>query len=130
MTMDDKNKSFSFAAEWQQEYRKMQRRETYLYEKDKGRLIRFDEAYITTGTPNTIEDFISKRNLHRALAQALKELNEIEYEIIQECFFAYKKLSYSQLSKKHSISKQAYTKKVKRILAKLRNLITLYYEEF
>ena len=48
MTMDDKNKSFSFAAEWQQEYRKMQRRETYLYEKDKGRLIRFDEAYITT----------------------------------------------------------------------------------
>lgn len=130
MTMDDKNKSFSFSAEWQQEYRKMQRRETYLYEKDKGRLIRFDEAYITTGTPNTIEDFISKRNLHRALAQALKELNEIEYEIIQECFFADKKLSYSQLSKKHSISKQAYTKKVKRILAKLRNLITLYYEEF
>lgn len=130
MTMDDKNKSFSFAAEWQQEYRKMQRRETYLYEKDKGRLIKFDEAYITTGTPNTIENFISKRNLHRALVQALKELNEIEYEIIQECFFADKKLSYSQLSKKHAISKQAYTKKVKRILAKLRNLITLYYEEF
>lgn len=105
-------------------------RETYLYEKDKGRLIRFDEAYITTGTPNTIEDFISKRNLHRALAQALKELNEIEYEIIQECFFTNEKLNYSKLSKKHSISKQAYTKKVKRILAKLRNLITLYYEEF
>ena len=107
MAMDDKNKSFSFAAEWQQEYRKMQRRETYLYEKDKGRLIKFDEAYITTGTTNTIEDFISKRNLHRALVQALKELNEIEYEIIQECFFTDEKLNYSKLSKKHSISKQA-----------------------
>ncbi len=130
MAMDDKNKSFSFAAEWQREYRKMQRRETYLYEKDKGRLIKFDEAYITTGTPNTIEDFISKRNLHRALVKALKELNEIEYEIIQECFFDCEKLNYSKLSKKHSISKQAYTKKVKRILIKLKKLITLYYEEF
>lgn len=130
MTMDSKKKSFSSAAGWQQEYRKIKRRETYLYEKDKGRLIKFDEAYITTGTSNTIEDFISKRNLHRALLQALKELDEVEYEIIQECFFADEKLNYSKLSKKHSVSKQAYTKKVKRILAKLKRLITLYYEEF
>ena len=70
------------------------------------------------------------RFIDRALVKALKELNEIEYEIIQECFFDCEKLNYSKLSKKHSISKQAYTKKVKRILIKLKKLITLYYEEF
>lgn len=125
-----KGNPFHLSSEILKEYKKMKRRERYLYEKDKGRLIRFDEAYIVTGSTSTIEDFISKRNLHIALLKALNELDEVEYEIIQDCFFTSKKVNYAELSKKYSISYQAYVKRLDKILAKLKKLVTLYYEEF
>ena len=58
------------------------------------------------------------------------DINFTSRHKLKDPTFTNEKLNYSKLSKKHSISKQAYTKKVKRILAKLRSLITLYYEEF
>lgn len=111
------------------EYKKMIRQERYLYEKDKGRLVRFNEEYHFNSS-NTIEDLISERNLHRALHKALSELDKAEYEIIQEYFFSDEKVTYEELSKKHSIARQVYTRKVKRILAKLKVLVVSHYEEF
>lgn len=62
--------------------------------------------------------------------KALATLNENEMIIIDECFFSEKRPSYEKLAKRHNISRQAYQKRLRRILKKLRLLIDLYNENF
>lgn len=110
------------------ECKKMARRERYLYERDKGRLVRFDDNYTIDKIKSTlIEDLITARNIHTALNKALAELTVDEYTIIDECFFSNNKVNYSKLAKKHGISRQAYTKKLNRILKKLKKSFISYY---
>lgn len=111
------------------ECKKMARRERYLYERDKGRLVRFDDSYTIDKTKSTlVEDLITARNIHTALHKALAELTADEYIIIDECFFSgYDKVNYSKLAEKHGISRQAYTRKLNRILKKLKKLFISYY---
>lgn len=124
------------------EYKKMARRERYLYERDKGRLVAFDDRYTQdSNTKNTfIEDLITTRNMHRALDKALRDLTPNEYIIIDECFFDgdnleedknhKKKVNYTKLAEKHGITRQAYKKRLDGILKKLKTLVISYYKEF
>lgn len=108
----------------------IRRQEKYLFvERDKGKTVRFDEAYHYDAYADSVEEIIRKQHIHKALIYSLRELTELEQQIIDECFFCDKK-SYTELSKLHNISRQAYTKKLNRILNKLRVLIDFYYEDF
>lgn len=113
------------------EYKRMARRERYLYERDKGRLVRFDDKYITSNAHNEfIEDLIIAKNMHIALNKALNDLSEDEYKIISECFYeSGKRINYSKLAKRHGISRQGYTQNLKRILKKLKRLVVYYYNK-
>ena len=142
--MDDKknkNKNENESSLILTEYKKMTRRERYLYERDKGRLVLFDDRYTQDSrTKNTfVEDLIITRNMHKALDKALRDLTLDEYIIIEECFFDggnleedknhKKKVNYTKLAQKHGISRQAYTKKRDSILKKLKELVIYYYKE-
>ena len=56
------------------EVKKMTRRERYLYERENGKIVVFDERYI--GSSELVEDIINGRNLMTALRKALQLLNE------------------------------------------------------
>lgn len=117
--------------------KRVNRQEKYiLYERDKRRLIKcnskiitFDDSYTFDINADTIDEIIRKQHMHQALICALKKLTNFERQIIDECFFTDKK-TYTELSKSHNISRQAYTKKLNRILKKLRILIESFYEDF
>lgn len=117
------------------EYAKLNRQERYyIYERDKGRLIKFDEAYFPDENADVIE-VIKKERLHKALNRALKNLTELEQQIIDDCFFNDKdengkKKTYTELAKKYNITRQAYAKRLNKILKKLRVDIDFYYEDF
>ncbi len=120
------------------DYKKRVKRQEryYLYERDKrrlikckGKVIKFDDSYIFDIKAESVDEIIRKQHMHQALMSALKELTDFEQQIIDECFFTDKK-TYTELSKSHNISRQAYTKKLHRILKKLRTLIESYYEDF
>jgi DNA-directed RNA polymerase sigma subunit (sigma70/sigma32) len=103
----------------------------YFYERDKGRLIRFDDAYFSK-TSDNVEDTLNKNHKHKALHKALDSLSETELKMIDECFFydEQEKKTITELAKEHNISRQAYTKRLKKILVKLRLFINDYYDEF
>lgn len=117
------------------EYAKLNRQERYyIYERDKGRLIKFDEAYFADENADVVK-VINKKHLHKTLNRALKELTALEQQIIDECFFDNqneygKRKTYTELAKKYNISQQAYSKRLNKILKKLRVLIDFYYEDF
>lgn len=102
--------------------RRVKRKEKYyFYERDKGRIIRFDDSYYKDQNADIIET-LNNIYLHKALLNALKELNSLETQIINECFFDEKR-TFTDLSKIHNISRQAYVKRLNKILIKLRGLI-------
>lgn len=115
--------------------KQMNRRTRYInYERDSGKgrrkIEKFEDGY--TRDPSSdilIEDLIAARNMHIALDKALQDLSADEYEIISECFFE-GKVNYTKLAKKHGITRQAYTKKLKHILKMLKKLVISYYEDF
>lgn len=117
------------------EYVKLNRQERYyIYERDRGRLVKFDETYFADENADVIK-VISKEHLHKALNCALKELTALEQQIIDDCFFNDKdkdgnRKTYTELAKKYNISRQAYAKRLNKILKKLRVLIDFYYEDF
>lgn len=121
------------------EYRKMLRREIYLSERDRGRLVRFDDRYTQGSKHEFLEDLIIAEHMHIALNKALNDLPDNEYEIISDCFFVaderfVKKDSgepnYSALAKKYGVTRYIFIQKLKRILKKLKKLVVLYYDGF
>ncbi|MBQ8135377.1 MAG: hypothetical protein IJ192_13385 [Clostridia bacterium] len=120
---------------FQKKLKQLDRRSRYIiYERDKGKgkrkFEKFDERYTKKDDTVFIEDLITARNMHIALDKALADLTEEEYQIISECFFEGKKPNYTKLGKKYGITRQAYTKRRKNILKKLKKLVISYYEEF
>ena len=123
--------------------RKTKRQERYLlYEKDyrhnHKRIISFDEGVIDIDKSRMLADeksdinyVLSQRELHKTLLNALDSLSMAERTIIDECFFEdAKRLSYEELGKRHNVSRQVYTRKLQRILRKLRQLIEQNIIEF
>lgn len=104
----------------------------YFYEKNYGKIVYLADlpASSTTDKTSYIVDTIVKNNLHNALNKALDTLTANEKIIIDECFYNEKKLSYEKLARQHNISRQAYQKRLSKILKKLRLLIDLYCDKF
>lgn len=105
----------------------VERQEKYLFiERDKGRKICFNDA--TAADPNAdVIETISKQNRHKVLMEALTKLKPSEMQIIDECFFSEKK-TITELARLHKISQPTYSKKLNRILLKLRRYIVSYAE--
>lgn len=103
----------------------------YFYEKDKGRLIHLNENYYADKSADVVET-IQKQHLHKALMVALGELSDMERQIIDECFFEEnsEKVTFTELAKRHGISRPVYKRKLGRILDKLKEFIEMLYEEF
>lgn len=113
------------------ELKSMNRQTKYiLVDRNRGKTVRFDDRYTRDiSKSDVIEDVIKAKNLHIALNKALAELPPHEYQIISECFFESNKPNLTKLSKKHGITRQAYTRKRDRILVKLKKLVISHYEE-
>lgn len=108
---------------------KVSRAERYTFhEKDRGRIVSFNENFYADKSAY-VEEIIIRQHLHKALAQALDELNDSEKKIIDECFFSEKR-TFTELATQHGISRAGYMKKLTFILRKLRKLIENSYEIF
>ncbi|MCQ4021711.1 MULTISPECIES: hypothetical protein [unclassified Ruminococcus] len=103
----------------------------YFYEKDKGRLIHLNENYYADESADVVQT-IKKQHLQRALRLALSELDDLEKQIIDECFFDEncEKVTFTELAKHHGISRPGYLYKLRRILEKLKKSVEMLYEEF
>lgn len=100
----------------------------YFYEKNRGRLIHLNENFYADRSAD-IEETIRKQRIHKALVLSLNELNDLERQIIDECFFG-EKVTYTELASRHGVTRSVYMRKVDRILKKLRVLFEMLYEEF
>lgn len=76
----------------------------------------------------SVEEKLQKQAAVSALKKALIELSDDERQIINECFFTDEQTTYTKLAKNYGISRQAYCKRLKRILAKLKPLVEYYLE--
>ena len=64
-----------------------------------------------------------------ALNKALSDLSDSERQMIKECFFFEgKKLSYKDLAEQYGITRQAYCKRLDKLLAKLKPMVLFYLE--
>ena len=72
----------------------------------------------------TVEEKFQRQVAVSALKKALTELSDDERQIINECFFTDEQTTYTELAKNYGISRQAYCKRLRRILRKMRSVIT------
>lgn len=108
-------------------------RERYYQKISLQRYVSFDELDKTISrTEDTVEyaldtsfENLCKQEKISALKKALFNLSDDERQIVKECFYfnGRKKPSYSELAKKYNISRQAYCKRLNKILKKLRESI-------
>lgn len=125
-----KKENVILSEEIRTEMKKHARREQYLYERDKNRVIQFNDE-VCADSKSIIEDVINTRNLHIALKQSLDKLSDNEKQIIFEVFFeSSAEPNYTKLAERHGVSRQCFTRKLNRILAKLKVLINNCYIEF
>ena len=97
------------------------------------RLVSYDkiEPFIVNSESNfnssvelAVEEKFKRQTELKALKKALTELSDDERQIINECFFADEKSTYTDLAKQYGITRQAYCKRLHRILRKMRSVIT------
>ncbi len=110
------------------------KKEKRFQNKSKNYLVSYDScvgAYLSCAN-ETVEASYEKKQLHTALNKALKELSAEELQIINECFFfvGIKRQPYKALAKIHGISRQAYCKRLAKILSKLKIMIDYHLENF
>lgn len=108
------------------------KREKRFQNKSKNHLVSYDSCVgVYLSSNETVEALYEKRQLHTALYKALKELSAEELQIINECFFfvGIKRQPYKTLAQIHGISRQAYCKRLDKILAKLRVIIQYYLDD-
>ena len=108
-------------------------RERYYRKISLQRYISFDELDKTVSmTEDTVEyafdvnlENLCKEEKIAALKKALLNLSDDERQIVKECFYfnGSKKPSYSKLAEKYNISRQAYCKRLDKVLRKLRRII-------
>lgn len=90
-----------------------------------------DKSDVYIDTESDIVKTLSAEELHKSLLAALSYLSDLERIIIDEVFFySGKKPSLEELGSKHNISRQCYTRKLNRILRKLRTLIEQNITEY
>lgn len=114
-------------------------RERYYQKISLQRYVPFDELDKTISREEDTVDYaleISFENLCKqekilALKKALLNLSDDERQIVKECFYfnGRKKPSYSKLAEKYKISRQAYCKRLRKILRKLKESIEQTLEE-
>ena len=64
-----------------------------------------------------------------ALRKALSDLSDSEMQMINECFFFEgKKPSYEDLAKQYGITRQAYCKRLNKLLSRLKPMVLFYLE--
>lgn len=104
------------------------KKEQYYKKNIQPRLLSY-EAIATTlsDEKDNVENVFDKAELLRALRMAMQELTEDEQQIISDNFFCQeKKRSRRELAEKYGITRQAYDKRVKKILKKLRIAIEMH----
>lgn len=96
-------------------------------------LISYDDCIgvYLSDVSDTVEYSLEKELRSRALKKALCSLSDEERRVIDECFFfvGNKRPTYEYLAKKYGISRQAYCKRLNKILAKLRVIIRCYLDD-
>lgn len=92
------------------------------------RLISYESIAATVSDEEgTVESIIEKTELLNALRFALDQLSEEEQQIIAEnFFFSKKKPIQAKLAQKYGITRQAYAKRLKKILKKLKRIIKMH----
>ena len=79
---------------------------------------------------DNVENIIEKEDMLKALRIAMEKLTENEREIILDYFFYQgAKPSQQELAKKYGITRQAYDKRLKKVLKKLKSLIELHMSD-
>lgn len=107
-----------------QSYKQMQRREDYLEEKET--LVFHDDYYFDVYQFEQYELQEQKRKLHNALDKALEEFEVIDpigFQLVDEFFFGEKRFTFTEMGRRHKISRQAYTKMLNKHLKVLKSLI-------
>lgn len=65
-----------------------------------------------------------------ALKKALSDLSDSEMQMINECFFFEgKKSSYKDLAKQYGITRQAYCKRLNKLLSRLKPMVLFYLDK-
>lgn len=113
-------------------YNKIGRREQYLNERDYNKGVIYfgdeDELYnLRVSCDETVEE----KKIHQALRKALMDLKEIDpigFELIEEFYFDVEVHNFSEMGKKYGISRQAYTKRLKKHLRLLKRIVKSHIE--
>lgn len=114
------------------------KREEYYKPVVSQRLERFDYGHEKTFSriEDTVEYSLDKKaerfEMNRkisALKKALLDLSDGERQMIKECFFFKgRKLPYKVLAEQYGITRQAYCKRLDKLLAKLKPMVIFYLD--
>ena len=87
------------------------------------------ENYISNDE-DTVEYFLERKSRVSALKKALSDLSDDERQMIRECFYfdGKKKPSYKVLAQSCGITRQAYCKRLNKLLVKLKPMVEYYLE--
>lgn len=79
---------------------------------------------------DTIEYYLDKKSELLALKKALSVLSADERQMIRECFYfdGKKRPSFQSLAQNYGISRQAYCKRLDKLLVKLKQIVEYYLE--
>lgn len=105
-------------------------KERYYKKVIRKRLVSYEQVEPFIPSPDSsfmeiaVEEKFQKQAAVLALKKALTELSDDERQIINECFFNDEQTTYTELAKSYGISRQAYCKRLRRILRKMRSVIT------
>lgn len=103
--------------------RKMDRHERYQTERDLSHGVSPLNETVSS-LKDTVEYVLLEQQLKTALWYALSRLSPTEFDIVEECFFLREPSETLEvLGKRHGISRQAYSARLKRILKKLCSLM-------
>lgn len=97
-------------------------------------LVSYDRDFeeVLSNPADTIECLLDKKCEIAALEKALSNLSDGERQMIRECYFfaGKKRPTYTQLARSCGISRQAYCKRLNKLLMKLKSLVEFYLEDF
>lgn len=112
--------------------RKMARRARYLQEQEYHKcVIHVSDITIYEDEESRIDRIISKKADMDALKKSLEDLLELSpdsYEMIFDCYLSDMKQSLTALAKPQKISRQAYSRRLKKALGILKTLVTYHLE--
>ena len=79
---------------------------------------------------DTIEYYLDRKSELSALKKALSDLSDDERQMIRECFYfdEKKRPSFQSLAQSYGITRQAYCKRLNKLLAKLKPMVEYYLE--